>query len=81
MLHPKRAVLVEGGDAFRLRHKIRAARVRGRLDEFLDGCFAAPSFHDGNGSWARTIVDVKATTPTSAAASRFCMYVVFIIIF
>ena len=36
MLDPERAVLIEGGDAFLGRDKLRAALSRGRLDEFHD---------------------------------------------
>ena len=34
-------------------------------------CLAGPSFHEANGSAACAMVAVKASTPTSAAASRF----------
>ena len=36
-------------------------------------CFAGPSFQEANGSCAWVLVEVKATTPTSAAASRFSL--------
>src|SRR6059036_1253908 len=36
-------------------------------------CLAGPSFHEANGSCACVLAEVKATTPTSAAASRFCL--------
>jgi len=44
-------------------------------------CLAGPSFHETNGSAARAMVAVKATTPTSAAASRFGLYMIFIVLF
>ena len=33
-------------------------------------CLALPSFHEGSGSAARAMVVVKASAPTSAAASE-----------
>src|SRR6184192_478241 len=49
------------------------------LTKFMIADLAAPPFHEGNGSWARAMVEVNATTPISAATRRFCLYVVFII--
>src|SRR5437660_9005620 len=51
-------------------------------------CLAGPSFHEGRGpvpsevegSWARPMVVVKTTTPTSAAARRFRWYLVFMVV-
>src|SRR5205823_14663106 len=43
-------------------------------------CLAGPSFHEANGSAARAMVAVKATTPTSAAASRFGLYMIFMVL-
>ena len=73
LLDPERAVLVKRGDAFLRRHEVGAARVVVVWTKLTMACLAAPSFHEGNGSWARTLVKVKATAPTSAAASRFCL--------
>ena len=39
LLDPERAILVEGGDSFRGRHKIRAAGGRGGFDNVHDGLF------------------------------------------
>ena len=66
MLDPQRAVLVEGGDALRRRHELRAGLVGGRADEFTMACLAGPSFHEGNGFWALAVW--TASTTNSAAA-------------
>src|SRR5213075_406179 len=36
-------------------------------------CLAGPSFHEANRSCAWVLMEVKATAPTSTAASRFCL--------
>jgi hypothetical protein len=42
--------------------------------------FAAPSFHEGNGSWARRLMVVKAITPTSVAARIVFWNMVFMVV-
>src|SRR4029077_17236718 len=44
-------------------------------------CSAGPSFHEANGSAASPMVGVKATTPTSAAASTFGLHMIFMVWF
>jgi hypothetical protein len=42
--------------------------------------FAGPSFQEGNGSAARLMVVVNASAPTRAAARRFRVRVVFMVV-
>jgi len=39
VLNPERAVLIKRGDAFLVRHKLRAAGFRGRFDKIHNGLF------------------------------------------
>jgi hypothetical protein len=49
-----------------------------RLTNSRMDLLAAPSFHDGSGSAARAMVEMKANAHKSAAAKRSCLPVVFI---
>ena len=75
MLDPQSAILVKGGNTFLRRDKIcvNLTWVVFEKTKSTMACLAAPSFHEGKGSAACAMVAVKATTLTSAAASRFCL--------
>ena len=80
LLAPERAVVVKRGDAFGTGTKSGEPGVVTFVTKSMMDCLALPSFHEGSGSAARAMVVVKASTPTSAAASRVCVRVVCIVV-
>lgn len=70
MLDPESAVLIEGGDPFLWRDKIRLPAVVVLLTKSIMTCFAGPSFQEGSGACAEATVRPASMSADTARVLR-----------